>query len=198
MAHEPGMCLVGVTVKHAAAEFAADPAYRADHVSAVQPGVRMNAGLGEDYSINDYYCAVADIVGYVGGRNIFYLLIGKYHRPVVEKKVFMFLDMKGSTNLVDRLGAIRMKALVGKFLFDVSKPITDNGGEVYRFTGDGFVAMWDWDRAFLSEGVFQAVDGLFSTVAIEKPVYEETFGIVPEFRVGIRCFSNLSGFAGSP
>ncbi len=125
------------------------------------------------------------IVGYVGGRNIFYLLIGKYHRPVVEKKVFLFLDMKGSTNLVDRLGAIRMKALVGKFLFDASKPITDNGGEIYRFTGDGFVAMWDWERAFLAGSIFQAVDDLYAMIALERPVYEETFGLAPEFRIGI-------------
>jgi class 3 adenylate cyclase len=104
---------------------------------------------------------------------------------VLEKKVFLFLDMKGSTGLVDKLGAICMKALVGKFLFDVSKPITDNGGEIYRFTGDGFVAMWDWDRAFRGGSVFRAVDDLFAVIKLEAPVYAETFGVVPEFRVGI-------------
>jgi adenylate cyclase len=44
------------------------------------------------------------VVRFIGGKNVFYLLIGKYHRPILERKVFMFLDIVGSTEIVDSLG----------------------------------------------------------------------------------------------
>ncbi len=31
-------------------------------------------------------------------------MVGKYFRLVLERKVFLFLDIKGSTNLVEELG----------------------------------------------------------------------------------------------
>lgn len=125
------------------------------------------------------------IVGFIGGKNIGYLLIGKYHRPVWERKMFLFLDIKGSTNLVDSLGPEKSKFLFGKFMFDASEPITDSGGEIYRYQGDGFVATWDWKAALKPEGVFQAVDDLYALIARERPDYERIFGVCPDFRIGI-------------
>jgi class 3 adenylate cyclase len=128
---------------------------------------------------------VIRVIGFIGGKNIFYLLIGKYHRPVWERKVFMFLDIKGSTNLVDSLGPEKSKLLFGKFMFDASAPITNNGGEIYRYQGDGFVATWNWEAALKPDGVFQAVDDLYTMVERERAEYEKSFGGCPDFRIGI-------------
>ena len=49
---------------------------------------------------------VLRVVGFIGLRTLFYLLIGKYHRPVIEKKVFLFLDIRDSTAMGEALGAI--------------------------------------------------------------------------------------------
>jgi adenylate cyclase len=50
------------------------------------------------------------VVGFVGVGNLFNLLIGRYMRPIIERKVLLFLDMKGSTAVVEALGAVRAKA----------------------------------------------------------------------------------------
>src|SRR5215831_2872463 len=68
-------------------------------------------------------------VHFIGIETLFHLTIGTYHRPVLQEKVLVFLDINNSTALAEELGAVRTKSLVGKFLFDVSKPITDHGGE---------------------------------------------------------------------
>lgn len=128
---------------------------------------------------------VIRVIGFLGGKNIFHLLIGKYHRPVWERKVFLFLDIKGSTNLVDSLGPEKSKRLFGKFMFDSSEPITDNGGEIYRYQGDGFVATWNWEDAFKPEGVFKAVDDLYLMIDRERDRYNLQFGACPDFRIGI-------------
>jgi class 3 adenylate cyclase len=128
---------------------------------------------------------VLRVFSFIGGKNIFYLLVGKYHRPVWERKVFMFLDINGSTKLVDALGPEKTNLLFGKFMFDASKPIADNGGEIYRYQGDGFVATWNWEAVRYPDGIFQAVDALYATVERERAEYEKSFGVCPDFRAGI-------------
>ncbi len=128
---------------------------------------------------------VIRVFSFIGGKNVFYLLVGKYHRPVRERKFFMFLDIKDSTKIVEALGPEKANLLFGKFMFDASRPIADNGGEIYRYQGDGFVATWDWQTGLNTHGIFQAVDDLYATIERERAKYQNSFGTCPDFRVGI-------------
>src|SRR5215469_2274477 len=65
------------------------------------------------------------VAHFIGLRTLLDLLIGTYHRPVQERKVLLFLDINGSTALSERLGALKMRALVRKFLSDLSPAIVD-------------------------------------------------------------------------
>lgn len=124
-------------------------------------------------------------VHFIGLGTLLHLLLGTYHRPVAETKVLLFLDINGSTSLTERFGAFKTQLLVGKFLFDVSKAITDQGGEVYLYKGDGLIASWSWIEAVRNDAILRAVDAIASTVARERTVYEVQFGVMPTFRMGI-------------
>src|SRR5215471_17114043 len=118
-------------------------------------------------------------VHFIGIETLFHLTLGTYHRPVLQEKVLIFLDINNSTGLAEELGAVRTKAMVGKFLFDISKPITDHGGEIYLYKGDGLIALWDWREALRDSEILRAIDAVFATVKREQPEYLERFGIVP-------------------
>jgi adenylate cyclase len=122
---------------------------------------------------------------FIGTRTLLDLALGTYHRPVREKRVLLFLDLQGSTALGERLGAFGMREFVSKFLFDVSKPITDHGGDIYDYTGDGLIASWSWSDAMRNDTILQAIDAAFAAVAHERPVYEKQFGVAPVFRIGV-------------
>jgi len=124
-------------------------------------------------------------VHFIGIDTLFHLMIGTYHRPVVEQKVLVFIDINNSTALAERLGALKIKSLVGKFLFDISKPITDHGGEIYLYKGDGLIAIWDWQEAVRHDKILRAIDAVFAAVRRERGAYMAQFGVVPSFRVGI-------------
>ncbi len=138
------------------------------------------------------------IVGYLGAKNLFHLMIGKYHRPVLERRIFLFLDIKGSTALVERLGPIKTRAVIGKFFFDISGPITDHGGEIYRFTGDGVVAIWDWKQGIVNNRVVRAIDAIGDAVNREADYYRSKFGHVPEYRIGVHGGSIFTSEEGDP
>jgi adenylate cyclase len=95
------------------------------------------------------------------------------------------LDINDSTGLAERLGAMQVKALVGKFLFDISKPITDYGGEIYLYKGDGLIALWDWQEAIRADKILRAIDAIFACVRREYAQYQRQFSVAPTFRIGV-------------
>jgi class 3 adenylate cyclase len=122
---------------------------------------------------------------FIGIETLFHLTVGTYHRPVLQEKVLVFLDINNSTALAEELGAVRTKSLVGKFLFDISKPITDHGGEIYLYKGDGLIALWDWREAVRDNRILRTIDAVFATIRREQREYLEQFGVVPSFRIGV-------------
>ncbi len=127
------------------------------------------------------------VTSYIGGKNLLALMTGKYRRPVVENKIFMFLDMKDSTELVAKVGALQTRELIGKLFFDISAPITDHGGEIYRFTGDGLVATWPYNSSFNTGDLIDTIDDIVNVVDREENHYRRQFGHLPEFRIGLHC-----------
>jgi adenylate cyclase len=124
-------------------------------------------------------------VHFIGIDTLFHLMVGTYHRPVIEKKVIVFLDINDSTALAERLGAIRTQSLIGKFLLDVAQPITDHGGEIYLYKGDGLIALWDWSEAIGKNRMLPAIDAMFANVGRREDEYRRRYGVAPTFRVGI-------------
>jgi adenylate cyclase len=124
-------------------------------------------------------------VHFIGVETLFHLMVGTYHRPVVQEKVILFLDINDSTGLAERLGAVQTKSLVGKFLFNISKPITDEGGEIYLYKGDGLIALWEWREAVKDARILRAIDAIFGTIRRESVAFRQEFGVVPSFRMGV-------------
>ena len=56
-------------------------------------------------------------------------ITGHYHRPRPEQRVFLFIDIEGSTTLAERLGDLAFHRLVDRFVIDLS------GAEVPRPSG---------------------------------------------------------------
>jgi adenylate cyclase len=128
---------------------------------------------------------VLRVVSFLGARNLFALLIGRYQRPVFEKRIFLFLDLKDSTGITESLGPKRAREFIGRFLFDISKPITDNRGDIYKFMGDGVIAIWNWDQALSHANVIAALKDATAALKIRANAYQRDFGRTPSFRAGI-------------
>jgi class 3 adenylate cyclase len=125
------------------------------------------------------------VVHFIGLGTLFHLLIGTYHRPVLQKQVLLFLDVNGSTALSERLGPFKTRSLMGKFLSDAAQPITDHGGEIYLYKGDGLIALWPFAKAVRGAAILRAIDDIFAAIDREAEAYRESFGLVPSFRVGV-------------
>jgi len=154
-----------------------------DQASAIYG--RIPRSMPAVFAITVITVLVLRIVSFLGARNLYALLIGRYQRPVFEKRVFLFIDLKDSTAITEELGGKRSREFISRFLFDISKPITDHRGDVYKFMGDGVIATWKWDEAIAGGSVIRALEEAAAAIARRRPAYQRDFGRHPEFRAGI-------------
>jgi adenylate cyclase len=139
-----------------------------------------------------------DDVNHLLGQNVLLNFItGHYHRPRLEQRVFLFIDIEGSTGLAERLGELVFHRLVNRFVVDITDPIVAAHGEIHRYVGDEVIATWK-----LADGLadarcvcacFEALDRLTALT----PVYQHHFGTRVYCRAGLHCDPVVAGEMGS-
>ncbi|OMH39496.1 adenylate/guanylate cyclase domain-containing protein [Motiliproteus sp. MSK22-1] len=128
---------------------------------------------------------ITQIVRIIGARTLVNFILGRYHQPVHEDTIFLFLDLADSTALTERLGDLGVQTMITQFFFDISEPIIEFGGEIHRYVGDQVVVTWPLKSP---EENIRAIDCYFAIVrrVVEKSEkYKQQFQTVPRFRVGL-------------
>jgi adenylate cyclase len=125
------------------------------------------------------------IIRIIGGGTLIKFVLGKYYRPVREEKIFMFLDLAGSTALAERLGDVGVQTMITKFFFDIDEPIIEFGGDVHRYVGDQVVATWSLGSDEDNMRVIQCCFAIARKIREKTLEYEREFGLVPSYRIGL-------------
>jgi len=112
-------------------------------------------------------------------------LLGRYHRPHREARIFMFLDLKSSTSLAEELGHEAYLGLVNEFFRDISGPVLDSAGEIYEYVGDQVVLTWKEERGLKDANCIRVFFDIDAVIEKRKKQYLDRFGVVPEYRAGV-------------
>jgi adenylate cyclase len=121
----------------------------------------------------------------VGADVLRYFVAGVYHRPKLEDRIFLFLDLEGSTQLAERLGSIRYFDLLRDFVDDLTEPVLEAEGEIYQYAGDEIVVTWRTEAGVRAANCIRCFFGIRATVTSHATRYEREFGMVPRFRGGL-------------
>lgn len=128
------------------------------------------------------YAAVSENLGHNVLRN---LVTGKYHRPTVEERIFMFLDMKDSTTIAEQLGHVRYFELLRAYYNMMSDPIINSLGEVYQYTGDEVVVTWRAYQGFKDNNCIHCFLGIKESLERSRSDFLVKYGAVPDFKAGM-------------
>ena len=112
-------------------------------------------------------------------------LLGRYHRPRREQRIFMFVDITGSTALSERLSLEAYYGLINDFFHDVSAPVLDTRGEIYEYVGDEVVITWKHDRGIENANCVRAFFQIDAAVRANSERYLKLYGAVPDFKAGL-------------
>ncbi len=123
-----------------------------------------------------------------GPGQMLLIFLGKYHRPITENRVFMFLDLKDSTTTAEKLGHIIYSKLLQECFLDLNRLIPASKAEIYQYVGDEAVLTWkirSYHRNF-SEPV-KLFFAYRKRLEKRAKFYQQKFGMVPEFKAGINA-----------
>ncbi len=125
------------------------------------------------------------VIRIIGGRTLINFVLGKYHRPIREDKIFMFLDLVGSTALAERLGDVGVQTIITKFFFDITEPIIEHGGEIHRYVGDQVVVTWPLRAGRANMRAIRCCFAIADQAHDKASDYKREFDMVPAFRIGL-------------
>jgi adenylate cyclase len=69
-------------------------------------------------------------------------LLGKYFRPKREERIFMFMDLRSSTTIAEKLGEQRYFNFLKDIFQHSTASILNAKGEIYQYVGDEIVISW--------------------------------------------------------
>ncbi len=150
-----------------------------------------------------YFAVVAVTIQFVlqmnriiGANVLRYFVAGVYHRPKPEDRIFLFLDLEGSTQLAERLGSTRYFELLRHFVDDLTEPVLEAGGEIYQYAGDEVVITWPTEVGVRAANCVRCFFGIRAEVTRHAARYERDFGTVPRFRGGLHGGTVTAGELG--
>ncbi len=120
------------------------------------------------------------------GPGVFWkMLIGKYNPPRVERKIFMFLDLKSSTTHAEHLGFHKYSEFIQNCFYDLNEVITLYSGEIYQYVGDEAIISWDFDKGVNENDCIDLYFSFREKLISKEEFYIENYGILPEFKAGL-------------
>jgi adenylate cyclase len=140
------------------------------------------------------YSAISEHLGHNVLLNFY---TGKYHKPVVEKRIFMFLDMKDSTAIAEKLGHVQYFKLLGEYYEMMSDPIINHLGEVYQYIGDEVVVTWKSSQGFENNNCVKCFYAIKKNLELKHDHFNKQFGVIPDFKAGIHVGETTVGEIGA-
>ena len=112
-------------------------------------------------------------------------LLGKYHRPKEEVRVFMFMDLKSSTTHAEKLGHIKYSQLIQDCFLDLTGIVIKNDAQIYQYVGDEVVLTWEVEKGLKNDNCINAFFDYDTAIKKKEDYYKKRYGMVPEFKAGL-------------
>ncbi len=112
-------------------------------------------------------------------------LLGRYHRPKEDRRIFMFMDLKSSTTYAEKLGHIRYSRFIQDCFFDLTDIVLSHGAKIYQYVGDEVVLSWEIDKGIDHQNCLRTFFAYDNLLQNRRGYYESRYGVVPEFKAGL-------------
>ncbi|MGB3581814.1 MAG: adenylate/guanylate cyclase domain-containing protein [Roseiarcus sp.] len=123
----------------------------------------------------------------LGPGALFAFAAGRYYHPRIEERALLFIDMRSSTAIAERLGELSFLDLLNRFIVDVSLAVAEAGGEIHKYVGDEVIATWRLAPGKNEAACVRACFGALERLRAQGPAYQREFGLAADFRAGLHC-----------
>ena len=112
------------------------------------------------------------------------IISGKYMQPKIENRIIMFMDLKDSTPIAEKLGHVENFKFIRDFIYHVSIAMIEHDGRIYQYVGDEVVVSWLYDKKNTKKCMASIIEAR-KNLQKNGNHFRRRYDIIPEFRVGI-------------
>lgn len=131
-----------------------------------------------------------------GPGNFSKVITGGYHQPHQEERIFMFMDIRSSTTIAEKIGHIQYFNFLNDFFRDITNPILYTRGEIYQYVGDEVIISWSMKNGIHKANCLRCFFLAREVIEENKKYYLRKYGIVPSFKVGVHSGKVTTGEIG--
>ena len=160
-----------------------------------EPTVALSVGIS---------FAAALVINFIGqvnrllGRGVMVrLILGRYHRPREEVRIFLLVDLRGSTQITEQLGNLRYHGFLKRFISDVTTSAMRHGAEVHRYVGDEIILTWKEGRGLKDAACVRSVFAMTDAFEESADQYLNEFGVVPSIWAALHIGPVVTGEIGN-
>lgn len=106
---------------------------------------------------------------------------GRFHQPQEVERVFMFLDIRSSTTIAEKLGSINFHRFLHDFFLDISECILATKGVIHRYVGDQVVVTWNVKKGIQNANCVRTYFNAKNKIKRLREKYIQKYGLVPRF-----------------
>ncbi len=175
-------------------------------IAAGQWLMPVSSGAGVQIARNDIlFCfAVGFVVNFLlevnrllGQNVLLSFATGRYYRPRVEQRIFLFIDMTNSTAAAERLGEVDFHRLLNRFVSDLTGALVVLKGEIHKYVGDELIVTWPLAVGLKDARCLSACFAAIGRLSELGPSYQREFGLTVRIRAGLHCGPVVVGEMGT-
>lgn len=120
-----------------------------------------------------------------GPGNLLKMITGRYHSPKDENRIFMFMDLRDSTGIAEKLGHKKYSRLMQSCFYDLTDVLIKYKASVYQYVGDEVVLSWKVEDGLKNLNCINAYFDFTDKLASRDEYYQKHFQTSPFFKCGL-------------
>ncbi|HKK10716.1 MAG TPA: adenylate/guanylate cyclase domain-containing protein, partial [Bacteroidales bacterium] len=116
---------------------------------------------------------------------LFPLYLGKYRKPQIDHRVFMFMDLRSSTSYAEALGHLKYSELIQDCFREVNRLVPKYNAQIFQYVGDEVVITWQENRLLDYTQCLRFYFHFRKSLQDKYDYFVEKYGFVPEFKTGM-------------
>jgi len=138
---------------------------------------------------------ILEVIDKYGPGGFWGMMRGKYIKPRIENRIFIFLDINNATTIAEQLGHKEYFRLLRDFFAEITIPLLANGGEIYQYVGDEVVLSWR-NNPLNKQRCFRFLRQAFFLLKRRETKFMKRYGVAPSFKAGIHSGEVTAGMIG--
>lgn len=121
------------------------------------------------------------------GQSVFRdFLTGRYHKPKIEHRVLLFVDVAGSTSLAEEIGDTAFHLYLNEVYRRLSVPVIERRGRIHKYVGDEMIVSWIDSPRSRTAALRCGLD-MLAVLDRDRGWFEQRFGTSRTIRCGLHA-----------